>query len=304
MAGRGLVETLFARCLQSRSDDYHSSFIRAKLAARPERLQHLTSRETGSDLGYHSAIFSSQGTILMSDLASKSIEEYYGDFYRQRSGHHVYPVEFVVRAFLGNYPRHKPDRTAYDGKHVLDLGFGDGRNMPLLHDLGMKVHGVEISREICQLTEARMRRYYDIDIVARVGRNCSIPFEDASFDFILACHACYYIDPATRFSDNVKEIARVLKHGGTFVFSAPMADTYIMRGAEDLGDDHMRIRNDPYGVRNGSILKKFDRKSDIEAALSPNFDDFAIGACQNDFWGIEEHVWIVACRRALGESLA
>jgi SAM-dependent methyltransferase len=234
----------------------------------------------------------------MSDLAPESIEKHYGDFYRQRSGHHVYPVEFVVRAFLGNYPRHKPDTSVYAGKRVLDLGFGDGRNMPLLHNLGMEVHGVEISQEICQLAEARMRQYYDIDIVARVGRNCSIPFQDASFDFLLACHACYYIDRATRFSDNVREISRVLKRGGTFVFSAPMADTYIMRGAEDLGDGHMRIRNDPYGVRNGSILKKFDQESDIKNALSPTFEGYAIGSCRNDFWGIEERVWTVICRKA------
>jgi SAM-dependent methyltransferase len=232
----------------------------------------------------------------MSAPAPKSIEQYYSEFYRQRSSPHVYPVEFVVRAFLGNYPRHKTDRTEYAGKRVLDLGFGDGRNMPLLHNLGMNVHGVEISPEICQLTEARMRQY-DINIVARVGRNSSIPFDEASFDYVLACHACYYVDAATRFSDNANEIARVLRPGGTFVFSAPMASTYIMRGAQDLGDGHMQIRNDPYGVRNGSILKKFDREADIIGALSPAFEDFAIGSCRNDFWGIEEHVWIVVCHR-------
>jgi SAM-dependent methyltransferase len=233
----------------------------------------------------------------MSTPVPKSIEQYYSEFYRQRSSHYVYPVEFVVRAFLGNYPRHKADSTEYARKNVLDLGFGDGRNMPLLHNLGMKVHGVEISPEICQLTEARMR-HYDIDIVTRVGRNCSIPFDDAAFDFVLACHACYYVDPATRFSDNAKEVARVLKPGGIFVFSVPMAGTYIMRGAQDLGDGHMQIRNDPYGVRNGSILKKFDRESDIKDALSPAFEDFAVGSCRNDFWGIEEHMWIVVCHRA------
>ena len=60
------------------------------------------------------------------------IERKYDEFYRVRNPDHVYPVEFVVRAFLGNYPRHKTDQTSYPGKRVLDLGFGDGRNMPLL----------------------------------------------------------------------------------------------------------------------------------------------------------------------------
>jgi SAM-dependent methyltransferase len=225
------------------------------------------------------------------------ITERYESYYDQRNPINVYPVEFVVRAFLGNYPRHKTAGSAYAGQRVLDLGFGDGRNMPLLHNLGMRVFGVEISQEICDLTQARMRRLgYDVE--TRVGHNSNIPYEDEFFDAVLACHACYYVHSGTRFSDNVTEIARALKSGGSFVFSAPIGSSYIMRDATDLGDGHMQITRDPYGVRNGSILKKFDRAVDIEAELSPTFQDFAIGSCRNDFWGIEEHVWIVVCCKA------
>lgn len=232
----------------------------------------------------------------MPDPDTKSIQKNYGDFYRQRSGHYVYPVEFVVRAFLGNYPRHKPDRSTYVGKRVLDLGFGDGRNMPLLRNLGMEVHGVEISPEICALTLARMERL-GVAVTAQVGRNIGIPYQDAFFDVVLACHACYYVEAGSRFDDNLREIARVLKPGGSFIFSAPMASSYILNGAEDLGDGHMRIVNDPYGVRNGSVLKKFDTEDEIHATLAPAFENFAVGSCRNDFWGIEEHVWIVVCRK-------
>ena len=137
-----------------------------------------------------------------------------------------------------------------------------------------------------------------IEVETRVGRNNQIPFESKFFDAALACHACYYVEGGSSFIDNVNEIARVLKPYGRFVFSAPMASSYIMRDAEDLGDGHMRIANDPYGVRNGAILKKFDREQDIKKALSPLFDEFSIGSCRNDFWGVEEHVWIVVCRRA------
>jgi len=220
----------------------------------------------------------------------------YDAFYRERDPAHVYPVEFVVRAFLGNYPRHRTRGASYAGRRVLDLGFGDGRNMPLLWQQGMEVHGVEISREICALAEARMRRL-GVKAELRVGRNREIPFESAFFDIVLACHSCYYVDPGTRFADNVREIARVLRPGGTFIFSAPIGTSYILNGARDLGDGHMEITSDPYGVRNGSVLKKFDHEAEIEESLAPLFGDFAIGSCRNDFWGIEEHVWIAVCRR-------
>lgn len=222
----------------------------------------------------------------------------YNDYYGKRNSAHVYAVEFAVRAFLGNYPRLKTDKSTYSGKSVLDLGFGDGRNMPLLHNLGMQVYGVEISHNICHLTTARMRSL-GIEVDARVGRNCEIPFDDAFFDSVLACHACYYVDSGTRFEDNVREIARVLKPAGTFVFSAPMASSYILKDAKDLGEGHMEITRDPYGLRKGYVLKKFDDETEIESVFSPAFESFSIGSCQNDFWGIEEHVWIVSCRRTV-----
>jgi SAM-dependent methyltransferase len=227
---------------------------------------------------------------------SSGLSAGYDAFYRRRDPHHVYPVEFVVRAFLGSYPRLSNAHASYGGTRVLDLGFGDGRNMPLLANLGMQVYGVEISEDICAQALERMRRL-GIVVETRVGRNHALPFDDQFFDHVLACHSCYYVDPGASFSDNVRDIARVTRDGGRFVFSAPMASSYIMRGARDLGGGHMEIANDPYGVRNGHVLKKFDSEPDIVSSIEALFSDCAIGSCRNDFWGIEEHVWTVVCRR-------
>jgi SAM-dependent methyltransferase len=228
---------------------------------------------------------------MISRIASR-----YDAFYGQRDPKYVYPVEFVVRAFLGSYPRLRNNNLACAGATVLDLGFGDGRNMPLFANLGMAVYGVEVSDEICRRTAERMRRL-GLTVQTKVGWNHQIPFDTGFFDHVVACHSCYYVAPGTTFADNVREIARVMKPSGRFVFSAPMGSTYILNGARDLGDGHMEITQDPYKVRNGSVLKKFDRAGEIDASLDEWFDEFSIGSCRNDFWGIEEHVWVVVCRR-------
>jgi SAM-dependent methyltransferase len=228
---------------------------------------------------------------------TSELAQSYNAFYRSRDPQYVYPVEFVVRAFLGRYPHLASPVESYEGQRVLDLGFGDGRNMPLLANLGMEVHGVEITEEICARGVARLARL-GVVVQVRVGRNHAIPFDDGYFHHVLACHSCYYTDPQTRFEDNIREISRVMSPHGRFVFSAPIGTSYILRGARDLGNGHMQITADPYGVRNGCVLKKFDAENDIERSLAPLFEDLSIGSCRNDFWGIEEHVWIVVCRRS------
>ena len=227
---------------------------------------------------------------------ASELADAYTAFYEARDPRHLYPVEFVVRAFLGRYPRLASAAGEYDGARVLDLGFGDGRNMTLLSHLGLQIHGVEISDEICARAARRLARL-DVHADLRVGRNSALPFPDRFFQHVLACHSCYYVEHGARFEDNLREIARVMAPRGRFVFSAPTSSSYILRGARDLGDGHMEIANDPYGVRNGAVLKKFDDEEAIAGAVEPWFDDLGVGSCRNDFWGIEEHVWIVVCRR-------
>ena len=188
-----------------------------------------------------------------------AIQEQYADFYSERNPEKVYPVEFVVRTFLGTYPQLKLDRSSYCGAKILDLGFGDGRNMPLLHDLGFEIYGVEISDKIGRLTKQRMDKL-NVPVQLSTGSNSHLPFQDKTFDFVLACHSCYYVTPGERFDDNLREIARVLRDGGRFVFSLAKTDSYILGKALQMGNGLYQITHDPYGLRSGSIFRAFASK--------------------------------------------
>jgi SAM-dependent methyltransferase len=225
-----------------------------------------------------------------------TIKQHYADFYSRKNPEHVYPVEFVVRTLLGTYPNLKLDPATYRGSKILDLGFGDGRNMPLLHNLGFEVYGVEISEQICSLTRNRMEKL-GVPVRLKIGSNSHIPFSDGAFDFILACHACYYVAPGESFVNNLREIARVLRPGGRFIFSLAKSDTYVLKNAEPLADNHYRITHDPRGLRNGGIFRAFGSREEIVDELGDYFSEFAIGLCENDFYGTYEKVWIGTCLR-------
>ncbi len=177
-------------------------------------------------------------------------------FYVQRNSHYVYPVEFVVRALMGDYPRLKLDKSTFKNSRILDIGYGDGRNMPLLFNLGFEVYGIEISDEINSLAENRLEKL-GVEAVLKTGRNANIPFDSEFFQYVLACHSCYYVDEGTSFETTLDEIARVLAPKGVFICSIPMHDTYILQDAEVLEDGYYRITNDPYNYRKGTVFRAF-----------------------------------------------
>lgn len=226
------------------------------------------------------------------------IDSSYELFYSKRDGLRVYPTEFVVRTFLANYPSLQFCKPTA-GDKVLDVAFGDGRNTVFLCEQGYSVYGIEIAEGIVRQTEERLTKLgHQADL--RVGRNTKIPFDDGYFDYVLACHCCYYCDEGENFSDNMKEYARVIKPGGWLIASVANSGFYIFKDALSVGDGSMRIQADPYGNRDGYRLHGFSTKKQIEAYLSPWFEHFSFGSADNDYYGVNERVFWVVCQKVEG----
>ncbi|SMP77655.1 Methyltransferase domain-containing protein [Desulfonatronum zhilinae] len=225
----------------------------------------------------------------------QSIHKEYSKYYLDKNPSKVYPTEFVVRIFLANYPCLSFNRPKPNDK-VLDIGFGDGRNTVFLCDLGLDVHGVEISDDIVQHANNRLTTLGHRASLC-VGRNTNIPYPENSFDYILACHSCYYCDGDELFIDNLKEYARVLKVNGYLVASVPDNKSYIFQGASKLQDGSYKIQHDPYGNRVGYRLQAFESVEDIRTTFSPLFSNFSFGHAKNDYFGIDERVFWVVCQK-------
>lgn len=226
----------------------------------------------------------------------KDVKGTYGNFHVDRNPDHVYPTEWVIRTFLGRYPNLDMDKTRYPGAKILDIGFGDGRNWPLLRNIGFDVHGVEITEDVVKLGRERAESL-GMEATLKVGTNSAIPFPDETFAYVLACHSCYYIDEGARFPDNMREYFRVLKPGGMLIASLPESSNAIFDQAVELDDGHVEIRNDPWGLRNGYVFKWFRHEQDVHDAFSPWFEHIVTGGARNDYYGHQLDMFMIVCTR-------
>jgi ubiquinone/menaquinone biosynthesis C-methylase UbiE len=102
-----------------------------------------------------------------------------------------------------------------DGLRLLDIGCGTGHQMASLRGRGFEVAGVDGSSDMLEHARANNPeaeiKHSDVD---------SIPFPDASFDFVLCIEVLRYLPDSTRC---IQEMARVLKPGGVcLVTAAPL----------------------------------------------------------------------------------
>ncbi len=99
-------------------------------------------------------------------------------------------------------------------RRCLDLGCGTGFHIPVLHELGWTVTGVDISSD--QLRIARDRT----DGIAELLQAdvTELPFEDGSFELVFS--AFTHTDVGD-FATAVDEAARVLTPDGRFVYLGP-----------------------------------------------------------------------------------
>jgi SAM-dependent methyltransferase len=157
---------------------------------------------------------------------------------------------------------------------VLDLGVGTGRELGALQDAGYAPTGLDASPSMLAICARRAR---PVPLV-QADLWTALPFDDASFDAAIALHGTLAHPPAREaYVPFAREIARVVRAGGTFVAEVPSrawlarftvleeGDARIVR----TGDDRCVHEDRAAGIAVEAIVPSDD---EWRAAFAPWFD--------------------------------
>lgn len=164
--------------------------------------------------------------------------------------------------------RHIPPQLAtkfptpkQSGSKVLDLGCGDGQSKSICESRGFEWVGVDVDSRSC---------------ASILADGHALPFDDASFDFVLSTKVLQFSPEPGRLLD---EVRRVLRPDGTFVgsvaFLEQFHDTFyhytalgLQRQLSDAGLETTQISPGWEGLIAQSRMTLFPRLPDLLAMLA------------------------------------
>lgn len=145
---------------------------------------------------------------------------------------------------------------------VLEVGCGEGELAERMQkELDAAVVAVDQSERMVEITRGR-------GLDAHVADVQSLPFEDASFDVVLAAWMLYHVPDLPR---GIAELARVLRPGGRLVATTNAAD-HLQELFALAGVDRWEL---PFGAETGSELLEtsFEKVERRDARGSVVFSD-------------------------------
>ena len=198
----------------------------------------------------------------------------------------MFPAEDLVRIIKGSYPNLKPITATGS---ALDIGCGDGRNSVLLRDAGFETHATEVDEKI---VNHLLSQHSGIEF--KVGHNSKLPYSDSFFDLIVSWHALYYLDSEHgKIQDNLAEIRRVLKPGGTLIACIPEITNFIYGNSqlERIDEDGLvqyRKIKDYFNQRTGAVLAAFSSSDHYINLLNVyGFKNHELGYSRGNWFGLQ-----------------
>lgn len=220
----------------------------------------------------------------------------------------------LVSTGLFHYEELLIDKYFASGGRTLDVGCGVGRATIPLFEKGYKVIGLDFAEKMIMAAKS-----LNSAIDYRVGDILSTRFDDQEFDNILfSFNGLMLLGTYEDRLKAVKEICRILKPEGNFIFTTPYLDnktlkSYWFEKASSLDIDVQNMTWDQQLELGDEQLEDYDSDFFIHVPFIPEIEKMLDEAGMKvlfltrrlDYSGIEEmedelddnYLWVAACKK-------
>ncbi len=210
----------------------------------------------------------------------------------------VYPSVFALKMFLGKNPMLNFKTINFKNKNILDIGFGDGRDLELFINLGFNVYGIEPSSSVVKHTIKKFSKYTKQPILL-TGNNVKTNLKSSFFDFVYASGSIYYMpDQDKTIYDAYSEAFRITKKNGYFLGTLAKNNTHTIKNAREIKPNIFILKDDFYKQREGQVYHTYQNKTAIINDLnSAGFSHPLVFNYDVNWFGTRETLFIFACQK-------
>jgi len=145
------------------------------------------------------------------------------------------------------------------GDRILEVGFGSGVTFRNLSELYKEIHGIDLGSPSDAVAKAF--KPYGINATLQNASVLDIPYPDKFFDTVLLISILEHLKPEQQ-PQVCREVHRVLKPGGQFVYGVPIERGLMVFMFRVLG---VNIRE-----------HHFSTEDDVRSAAAATFDNVAV----------------------------
>tara|TARA_B110000014_G_C20041099_1_gene541122 strand:- start:82 stop:768 length:687 start_codon:yes stop_codon:yes gene_type:complete len=210
----------------------------------------------------------------------------------------IFPSVLALKLFLGNNPIFTFRDHNLNNKKILDIGFGDGRDLYLFHKLKMQVFGIEVDPLVVKHTSSKFKNK-GLSITLKTGTNNNTGFNKNFFDIIYASASIYYlVDEFHRIQESYRHCWEILKEGGYFVGSLARFDAHTTVGAHQLDANRLILEDPFYKFRKGQYYHVYNSQDEIKKDLvESGFEIITINNYDVDWFGTRETLYLFIAKK-------
>ena len=222
-------------------------------------------------------------------------KEYRNHYLKEKK---IYPSVFALKLFLGNNPNLSLQANSFKGKKILDVGFGDGRDISLFSDLGFDAYGIEVDSKVVKHSQEKLKRM-GIKCTLSVGSNDETGFSENSFDYVYSSAALMYLsNPQITLNQILKHIYYITNIDGNFYGTFTSINSHISNKATFVNSNVIILKDEFYKLREGQYYHVHNSKKEVEDDLERvGFKEIQVYDYNVDWFGTKEVMYIFTCKK-------